>query len=125
MKKIAFPTEDGVTISRHLGMAPYFMVAILDDSGKITYEKREKPHHEQGAVHHHEHGGQGMGKTMLKAIADCQVLISGGMGQPAYEKALAQGLQVYLPAEIDIKKALDADIKGELENDMRRIHRHN
>ena len=31
MKKIAFPTEDGETISLHLGRAQFFLVATLDD----------------------------------------------------------------------------------------------
>ena len=125
MQKIAFPTEDEVTISRHLGEAPFFMVATLDDAGKISFEKREKPHNVLGEESsQHVRGGGGVGRLMMAAISDCQVLISGGMGAPAYEKALARGLEVYLPAEKDIKKALDAYIKGELENDMRRIHQH-
>jgi hydrogenase maturation protease len=124
MKKIAFPTEDGETISRHLGGAQYFVVASLDDSGKNSFEKREKPHHTNEESGRHEHTGQGMGKAMFEPIADCQVLILGGMGEPAYQNALALGLEVILPAEPNIQKALDMYRNGKLETDLRRIHGH-
>ena len=63
MKKIAFPTEDGETISRHLGQAPFFLIATLDDAGNVAYEKREKPHHgSDSGSHQHEHSGHGMGQ---------------------------------------------------------------
>jgi predicted Fe-Mo cluster-binding NifX family protein len=108
-----------------MGQAQYFLVAIIDDAGIIQFETRDKPRHnhesEQGQ---HEHSGQGMGPTMLAPIADCQVLISGGMGEPAYEHARKQGLNVILPAEKNIQSALDAYRSGELETDPRRIHKH-
>jgi predicted Fe-Mo cluster-binding NifX family protein len=125
MKKIAFPTEDGETISAHLGRAPFFMVAHLDDSGGTTFEKRAKPHHGEGEEHgQHSHGGQGLGPTMFAAIADCQVLIARGMGESAFEYAGAQELEVILPAEENIKAALDAYRGGTLVSDPRRIHKH-
>jgi predicted Fe-Mo cluster-binding NifX family protein len=126
MKKVAFPTEDGETISRHLGRAPYFVVASLDESGQVVFEKREKPHH-SSAEHDEQHdpSGHGIGhQAMFAPIADCQVLISGGMGEPAYQNALALGLEVILPAELSIQKALKAYQDGRLESDPRRIHRH-
>ena len=46
MKKIAFPTDDGETISRHLGESQFYIVALLDDIGNVTFERREKPHHQ-------------------------------------------------------------------------------
>ena len=128
MKRIAFPTEDGENISRHLGRAPYFMIASLEDSGEYSLEKREKPHHtDQSHSEHQEHSeqhGHGMGEAMFASIADCQVLISGGMGEPAYEHAKRLGLEVILPAEIKILAALEAYRNGKLENDLRRIHKH-
>ncbi|MFN2118894.1 MAG: NifB/NifX family molybdenum-iron cluster-binding protein [Anaerolineales bacterium] len=125
MKKFAFPTEDGESISAHLGRAPFFLVASLDDSGSVTFEKREKPHHGEGEEHgQHSHGGQGLGPTMFAPIADCQVLIARGMGEPAFERARAQSLEVILPGEKDIKAALEAYRSGTLVSDPRRIHKH-
>jgi predicted Fe-Mo cluster-binding NifX family protein len=126
MKKIAFPTEDGETISRHFGKAPWFIVPSLDESGRVVYEEREKPYHDSTEDEsQHDHSGHKMVHvTMFAPIADCKVLISGGMGEPAYQNALALGLDVILPAEISIQKALEAYQNGQLESDLRRIHKH-
>jgi predicted Fe-Mo cluster-binding NifX family protein len=125
VKKIAFPTDDGETISRHMGRAAYFLIAVLDDSGAVRFEQREKPHHsDEAEAGQHEHSESGMGPAMFAPIADCQVLISGGMGEPAFEHAQAQGLKVVLPAEKNIKAALEAYRNGNLESDLRRIHKH-
>jgi hydrogenase maturation protease len=126
MKKIAFPTEDGETISRHLGRAPWFIIASLDESNHIVFEEREKPHHgtTEEDSQHDATGHRMSHQVMFAPIADCQVLISGGMGEPAYQNALSLGLEVILPAEPSIQKALDAYQSGQLESDMRRIHKH-
>jgi hydrogenase maturation protease len=125
MKKIAFPTDDGETISRHMGQAQFFLVATVDEAGALAFEKRDKPHHDASSESgQHEHTGHGMGPAMFAPIADCQVLISGGMGEPAYQFAQAQGLEVFLPAEKNIRKAIEAFRSGSMESDLRRIHKH-
>lgn len=124
MKKIAFPTEDGETITPHMGHAPYFLVAEVGDDGEIAFEKRDKPHHGQETDHSaHEHAGGGMGRRMFVPIQDCQVLIAGGMGEPAYQHALSQGLEVFLVGEKNIRRALEDYQAGNLISDMRRIHK--
>jgi predicted Fe-Mo cluster-binding NifX family protein len=124
MKKIAFPTDDGETISAHLGRAPFFLVASVEDSGTATFEKRAKPHHGEGEEHgQHSHSGHGMGPSMFAPIADCQILIAGGMGEGAFEYARAQELEVILPAEKNIRAALEAYRSGTLVSDPRRIHK--
>lgn len=127
MKKIAFPTDDGETISRHLGEAQFYVVAFLDGAGNTTFEKREKPRHNHNREEpslEHECAHAQRGPALFTPIFDCEVLISGGLGQPAYEHALAQGLQVILPAQKNITDALDAYRMGTLVSDMRRIHKH-
>ena len=125
MKKIAFPSDDGETISPHMGRAKFFLVATLDDSAEGSFEKREKPHHSQETEHAaHEHSGQRAGSAMFAPIADCQVLISGGMGELAFENTRSLGLEIVLPAEKNIRRALDAYQAGTLTSDMRRIHKH-
>ena len=127
MKKIAFPTNDGETISRHFGEASFYVVALLDDAGNIVFEKREKPHHEHNQEPHSGREGEDhtqRGPAMFTPILDCQILISGGMGQPAYDHAVAQGLEVILPAQKIITDALDAYCAGTLVSDVRRIHKH-
>ncbi|HUI90315.1 MAG TPA: NifB/NifX family molybdenum-iron cluster-binding protein [Anaerolineales bacterium] len=127
MKKIAFPTDDGETISRHLAEAQFYMIAIVDEAGNLTFEKRQKPHYPHDRAAHsagsHEDHAQWV-PVMFTPILDCQVLISGSMGQPASDHALANGLEVILPAQENITDALDAYRDGRLVSDMRRIHRH-
>ena len=126
MKKIAFPSDDGETISRHLGQAQFYIVALLDDGGAVTFERREKPRHERSPntgheeKDHHTHRGP----AMFVPIQDCQVLISGGMGQPAYDFAVGQGLEVILSAQANIAEALNSYRDGTLVSDMRRVHKH-
>jgi predicted Fe-Mo cluster-binding NifX family protein len=127
MKKIAFPTDDGVTISRHLGECEFYLIATLDDEGSTSFDRREKPRREppqkaQGAEREGHHAR--LGPALIAPIRDCQVLISGGMGQPAYDHAVAQGLEVFLPAEHHINDALEAYRAGTLGSDLPRIHKH-
>lgn len=123
MKRIAFPTDNGETISRHLGEAPFYLVVDLDDAGGVTFEKRQKPRRE------HEGGLEGAGKhahlgpALFAPVHDCQVLIAGGMGRHAYDHAVAQGLEVILPRQERIDDALQAYRAGTLESDMRRVHK--
>jgi predicted Fe-Mo cluster-binding NifX family protein len=124
MIKVAFPTEDGETISRHFGQAPFYVVATLQEGEPARFEQREKAFH--GAhpeQHHHEQGRHGHA-DMFAPVSDCQVLIAGGMGQPAFDSGLANGLQVILTGERTIKAALDAYQSGTLVSDPRRIHKH-
>ncbi len=122
--KIAFPTEDGETISAHFGRAPFFTVVTLNEGDLPQFEQRNKAfhgsaEHAPGAEHQgHDHN------SMFAPIADCQVLIAGGMGQPAYEHAAAAGLDIVLTGEKSITAALEAYRGGRLMSDPRRIHQH-
>lgn len=124
--KIAVPSEDGVTVSHHFGMAPLYRVFQIENGKIVGEEGREKPHHTQHPVHDHAEGhGEHAGQThtdMFAPIRDCQVLICGGMGSPAYTKAVETGLEVVLAAG-DIRPTVEAFLKGELRSDLRRVHR--
>jgi predicted Fe-Mo cluster-binding NifX family protein len=61
--------------------------------------------------------------AMFEPISDCQVLVAGGMGAPAWEKARGAGLAVYL-AGGTIADALAAFARGDLRSDERRLHQH-
>lgn len=119
--KIAFPTEDGQTISAHFGRAPQFVVVTVDDSAAAQYEQRAKSYHGssvQAHAEHHQHDHQGM----FAPISDCQVLVAGGMGQPAYDSAVAAGLTVIMTGEKSITAALEAFRTNMLLTDLRRVH---
>ena len=123
MLKLAFPTEDGTTLSAHFGRAPYFIVVTLDDPNEPKFEQRSKAYHgdeAHGPQDHHNHDHNGM----FAPFSDCQVLIAGGMGQPAYQRAEAAGLKIILTGEKTIASALQLYRQGTLVSDLRRVHIH-
>ena len=76
--KIAVITDDGATISRHFGRAPYYAVFTVEDGAVVEREMRDKAGHaqfqaesqgdgdpqserEHGHDHEHGQGGHGYG----------------------------------------------------------------
>lgn len=148
MIKIAFPTDDGETISAHLGRAAYYKVFTLEGESVLNDEQRIKPVHGSHGQHDHdEHHERQVNRelfepgenqeslielerpvighvTMFDPIGDCQVLIARGMGEPAYNSAVQRGLEVILTSESTIENALKVYRSGEMVSDMRRVHKH-
>ena len=124
--KIAVVTRDQQNISAHFGMAPFYQVFSIENGEIKSEETRQKPHHkrhpEHGSDHPREHG-PGHHQNMFAPIIDCQVLICGGMGSPAYAKAQAAGLKVYLTTG-KIQTTVQDYLDGNISSDERRIHKH-
>jgi predicted Fe-Mo cluster-binding NifX family protein len=121
MTKVAFPTEDGRTISRHFGQAPFYVVATVQEGEPTRFEQREKAFHgHHPEPHEHGHGHA----DMFAPISDCNVLIAGGMGEPALAHAVDHGLQVILTGVSTIEAGLADYQAGTLVSDTRRIHKH-
>jgi predicted Fe-Mo cluster-binding NifX family protein len=118
--KLAFATEDGQTISAHFGQAPYYKVIYVEGGEVVSQEVRAKAHHDNG----HQHGPGQTHADMFASIADCQVLVVGGMGTPAHQAALVHGLQVVATGQRDIGTALLAYLNGTLQENPLLIHRH-
>ena len=89
--KIAAVSDDGVTISRHFGRAPMYVVVTVEDGTILSRENRDKMGHAQFAGEHqegaHEADPRGHGfdparravtRRMILAIADCEVPCHGG-----------------------------------------------
>jgi predicted Fe-Mo cluster-binding NifX family protein len=121
MQKIAVVSDNGRKISSHFGMAPAYRVYTIDTGRVIAEEDRAKPHLTHHPDHNGRHEGHGLHEDMFAPIGDCQVLICGGMGTPAYQKAQAAGLEVML-AGGEMRSAVDAYLLGQLSSDLRRIH---
>lgn len=118
--KIAFPSDDRSTISAHFGRATTYVV--VDTESDSAWETLDKAHH--GSEHGHHAEGGGLHQAMFAPLADCQVLVTRGMGQPAYNEAVALGLNVILTDEKSIQAALEAYRQGTLTSDPRRVHVH-
>jgi predicted Fe-Mo cluster-binding NifX family protein len=128
MKKVAFPSDDGKTISRHLGQARYYYVYTLDSGTAPQVERRDKlahgSEHDHDHHNHEHHNHEAKHTSMFQPITDCQVLISGGMGRPAYDRLTQMGIEVVMADEKEIDKALAAYQSGALSTDIRRVHAH-
>ena len=131
--KIAVTTEDGTTISQHFGRAPLYVVVTAQD-GEITgKETRNKAGHHTFAAHHdtssapgerhgYDAGSQVRHKAMAEAIADCDVLIAGGMGWGAFESMKSHGIEPVVTDVETIDEAVKLYLEGKLENIMDRLH---
>jgi predicted Fe-Mo cluster-binding NifX family protein len=122
ISKVAIPTDDGETISSHFGQAKYFRVITLENNQVVQAELREKASHNHGD--HSHAAGVHPGQQMIESISDCQVLICGGMGSPAYSRAVSAGLKVILTQQVSINSAVPAYLAGKLEDEPQLIHNH-
>jgi len=122
--KIAAVTDDGQILSNHFGMAGQYLVIEAVDGLIVKQEIRQKPHH---AVHpdhskEHVHSDQ-LHEDMFAPIRDCQVLLVGGMGSGAHQKAVSAGLEIVLTGGV-IAEAAQSYLSGAaISNDLR-LHRH-
>ncbi|NTV35873.1 MAG: cupin domain-containing protein [Anaerolineaceae bacterium] len=135
--KIALITDDGKSISQHFGRAPYYLVLTIEEGKIVNREMREKMGHNQfsgehqGEEHHHgEHGdshgldGGSHNKhvSMAEAIADCKVVICGGMGMGAYESMRRLNIQPVVTDLSDIEAAAQACLDGKLIDHTEKLH---
>ena len=131
--KVAIVTTDGHTVSQHFGRSPYYKVVTIDDGQVVSEEMRERGtgHFARGQRHEshghwHQtgrHEGHGFGPeadarhaAMAAEIADCDVLVAGGMGRGAYESFSRAGLNVILTDKANIDDVLTGIIDGTLKN---------
>lgn len=130
--KIAVITDDGKTISRHFGRAPYYMVVMVEDGKIAGHELREKMGHQHFAGEHHEehhHEQHGLDQAshdkhsqMAGPISDCQVVICGGMGMGAYESMKLLNIRPFVTDYHDIDEAVQAFISGKLVDHSEMLH---
>ncbi len=129
--KIAVVTEDGVTISRHFGRAPYYVVLTTEYGKVIGREQREKVAHGKGEGGHVHVEGEAHGfdeasrnthGRMAEPIHDCQVLLSRGMGRGAFQGLEEAGIQPIITDIAAIDEAVAAYLAGTIENHTDSLH---
>ena len=131
--KIAAITEDGTTISQHFGRAPYYLVVTVEDGKIASKETRNKAGHYSFAAHEPEHlahgerhgydaNSQAKHESMANTIADCQVLLVGGMGWGAYDSLKNAGIESVVTDVENIEEAVKLYLQGQLPNLMERLH---
>jgi predicted Fe-Mo cluster-binding NifX family protein len=133
MIKIAFATDDHLTISAHFGRASFYEVFTVENGIVIQKEARPKANHSQFAeqgLHDHrpgkEHGANPASQhrhgAMMDTIADCQVLLACGMGMGAHDALVSRGIQPILTDIQEIEQAVKAYIDGQLVDHPEWLH---
>ncbi|HJX61513.1 MAG TPA: NifB/NifX family molybdenum-iron cluster-binding protein [Dehalococcoidia bacterium] len=131
--KIAAVSEDGVNISQHFGRAPHYVVLTIEEGQIVADELRPKVGHHTFAGQGHsdpapdgrhgcDAGSQTKHQLMAETIADCEVLIAGGMGWGAYESLRTRGIRPIVTDLTDIREAVLRLLRGELPDRMERLH---
>ncbi|MCC6444077.1 MAG: dinitrogenase iron-molybdenum cofactor biosynthesis protein [Armatimonadetes bacterium] len=126
--KIAAATDDGKTICGHFGRASHFAVITIEDARVASLELRPKSGGlaplQVGSIL--SSGRRQMGRaphtTMLSTIEDCDVVLSGGMGQRMYENLRREGVLPLLTAIPSIEDAVAAYLESRLEHQPELLH---
>jgi predicted Fe-Mo cluster-binding NifX family protein len=130
--KVAIGTDDGVTVSRHFGRAGSYAVLTVENDEIVAREIRPKlsPHGSaSGSREEHGSGPHGIGAgadlrhdQMAMAIADCSVVICAGMGQGAYDRMTANGIQPIVTDLMDVNEAAIECAAGRIVDHAERLH---
>ena len=130
--KIAAITEDENTISQHFGRAPLYVVVTVEEGKIVNKETRAKTGHHTFAAHHldlapgerhgYDSGSPVRHASMAETIADCQVLITGGMGWGAYESLKSRNIEPVVTDVENIDEAVKLYLEDKLPNLMERLH---
>ena len=130
---IAVVTDDGTTVAGHYGRATGYAVFTVENGAITGKEQRDKAGHHtfarQAGTHGNDsapHGyGAGAGSrhaAMSAAIADCQVVITGGMGWGAYENLKDRGIEPFITDVTEAEDAVKRYVAGDLPNLVDRLH---
>lgn len=96
-------------VAGHFGHAPYFVLADVEDGKVIHVETVANPYAE-------EHRPGQVPLFVRQQQAD--VVITGGMGERAYQAFTVTGIKVALGAQGTVQQALTAYLEGHLTADM-------
>ena len=100
--RVAFPTNDGQTVSEHFGHCRMFALADIADGQITAMNSIEAPEHAPG-VFPRFLGEQG-----------ANVIITGGMGKTAVDMFKARSIEVILGASGSIQDNLNEFLNGGL-----------
>lgn len=115
--KVAFATNDGKKINQHFGHLRGFLVVEIADGQDVGRTEFARPAQaDQMGERRQNH------VALLDPIADCDVLIAGGMGLPMAGHVHSRGLDLILTSVGEVDDALDRYVAGTLEHEAERSH---
>ncbi|MEG8946965.1 NifB/NifX family molybdenum-iron cluster-binding protein [Rosettibacter firmus] len=112
--KIAIASDDGNTISSHLGRTRGFIIFDVED------KEIRKQEYRTNNFTGHARGLEGAGHEIdrhapiLNALKDCKTVISRGMGMRIYNDLKEFGIEVFITEEMEVNKALELYLNGKL-----------
>lgn len=105
--KIAVPTQNGA-VDNHFGHCAYYTVFTLDaEKNILSVEKLDSP---QGC-------GCKSGVALVMQQMGITLMLAGSMGQGAYDKLRAHGIDVVRGCQGDVEAVLRSYIDGTLSDD--------
>jgi predicted Fe-Mo cluster-binding NifX family protein len=121
--KIAACSDDGITITRHLGRAPLYVVFTVEEGNIIEKEIRDKrtfkfPNPSKAEVCGPDgcpHPGH---ESLASIISDCQVLFTGGIGWGAYQAMKDYNIKTIVTDKINIDEVVQCFLENRLVNLM-------
>jgi len=135
--KIAVVTDDGKTIHRHFGRAPYYLIYTIEEGSITAKQQVDKAHHHGQHHHHHEehstvqvgdiqdadhHQDADRHQDMFEPLAGCQILLARGMGRGAYNGLKRIHVEPIITTIGNIDEAVQAYLAGTLENHLEKLH---
>ncbi len=129
--KIAIPTNDQRSISKHFGRSKGFLIVEVQDNeikNKVYTTNTMTTHalsgvqlpdaeHHHAHNHHHGHGEHNHShEGIFKALGNCDTVIAGGMGRRLYQDFADRNTQVFVTKESDIDKAIELYLSNRLDN---------
>lgn len=115
--KIAFPTRDYRAISGHFGKMKSLLVLDVVDGVEIGREQRDMSGMPMCGDGHGEKP-----RFVTERLADCDVLIAGGMGMTMVDRIEANDTELVLTDIRMIDKALSAYLSGSIEHKPQLAH---
>jgi predicted Fe-Mo cluster-binding NifX family protein len=90
--------------------------------GHNHFAGQEDSHAVHGGPHGYDTASQRRHASMADTIADCQVLISGGMGMGAYDSLKSYNIKPVITDIKDIDQAVKVYLEDKLPSLMERLH---
>ncbi|MEW5702713.1 MAG: NifB/NifX family molybdenum-iron cluster-binding protein [Candidatus Zixiibacteriota bacterium] len=112
--KVAVASDDGQTVASHLGKVRGFVICRVENGYIIDREYRIN------SFTGHARAAAGMARAanrhgpILEALADCAVVVSGGMGQRIRDDLAQSGIDVIVTDEGNVDEAVHRLIIGAL-----------
>jgi predicted Fe-Mo cluster-binding NifX family protein len=112
--KVSVVSDDGRTIASHFGRSRGFVICTVEDGRIIdrSYRANSFTGHARGVADTgHQADPHG---PILEALADCAVVISGGLGQRIHNDLTRRGISVFVTNETDVDAAVNLWSAGSL-----------